>query len=389
MSVLDFPTSPTNGQYYNGFIWNAANETWDSAFAPRPATIPITSPNFFINGAFDIWQRGTTINNEGRGPDRWALFSSSTAWTQSRDADVPAGIPGYSYKITNNSAKTANSTDYHFLDTRIEASNVSGLRWGYADAKQATLSFYVKSSVVGTYSGILASSNNSISYGIQYTISAANTWQRVVITVQGPTTGAGTAWLSDTNVGFWLKLDFGSGSNYKIGSAGSWVSGVNVGGVTGSATLSTVNGATFFLAGVQLEEGAAPTEFRRNAPSIQGELAACQRYYFRNTGGGLYSAYGTGVVLSSTAAFYVIPLPVEMRTSLSSSGNLEISNLMVNRPGLDIAITSVGASTTQSTRTSFCFQANFNSSGSVSVGQGVFLLNNNNASGYFAISAEL
>jgi hypothetical protein len=93
MSVLDFPNSPTNGQYYNGFVWNAANETWDSAFAPRPATIPIATPNVIINGGMDIWQRGTSFTSGGYAADRWLADFVGGAGTVSQQSFTPGDAP--------------------------------------------------------------------------------------------------------------------------------------------------------------------------------------------------------------------------------------------------------------------------------------------------------
>lgn len=251
MSVLDFPSSPTNGQYYNGYVWNAANETWDSSFAPRPATIPISSPNYVINGALDIWQRGTTGSRpagSGSGfvsADRFKLgsFGSAPAVTLARSTDVPADA-GVQYSAAMSWSSSTGSGDI-FITQVIEDG-----KYLFA-GKTVTVSFYAKAA-----SNITVANVFDQDYGPAST-SLTTSWQRFSFTLTLPTTFQ---------------------SSYPSGSSPWNNTELRLFRLTN--TSSPANTITF--TGVQIEEGAAPTTFRRNAATIQGELAACQRYFERS-----------------------------------------------------------------------------------------------------------
>jgi hypothetical protein len=289
MSVLDFPTSPTNGQYYGGYIWNAANETWDSSFAPRAATIPISTPNYVINSAFDIWQRGTSFSNVSSvtyTADRWWVGKDATATLNVTRESLTPGISstfGFEseYSLRFNVSSWTSLPVY--LTTRVEdVRTLSG--------QTATLSYWAKSNVSVTNTPLLVQAFGSGG-------------SPVVATSLGSSASITTSWQKFTHT-FVLP----SVSGKTIG-AGSFID---------LQVLRFSQAAVVDIAGVQLEAGAAPTEFRRNAPSIAAELAACQRYYYRlnvsSIGTGGNPRLATGYVLNSTAAEYSIKFAVPMRT---------------------------------------------------------------------------
>lgn len=140
---------------------------------------------------------------------------------------------------------------------------------------------------------------------------------------------------------------------------------------------------TIDIWGVQLEAGSTATPFKRNAPSIQAELAACQRYYWRNTPGGVYSAHGNGNAISTTQAQITVQPPVTMRVSPTS---VEYGNLMVSdnwNAGSALTGLAVNYAGTNA----------INMIATVASGLTQYrpytLANANNAAGYFALSAEL
>jgi hypothetical protein len=376
MSVLDFPTSPTNGQYYNGFIWNAANETWDSAFAPRAATIPISSPNYLINADFTINQRNFTSSTSSGSyiADRW-FFNGATGTTGSRQAFTPGSTPLANYEsgtfarlVTTGQTGTNVRTD---LIQRIE--DIRTLA-----GKTITVSFWAKAgtatpSVSLEFTAFYGTggSPSATETGIGVTkilLSGGSTWTRYSATVTMPSL-AGKTIGTDANSSYWsmsLWVSAGSDFNARTNSLG-------------------IQSNTFDFWGVQVEEGAAPTEFRRNAPSIQAELAACQRYYYRLAGQDLFATIGFGTANASNQATIAVNNPVSMRTLPTA---VESSGLALWDGVSSFATTALvlrsGHQTFNTTTLLVTVAAN-----PLPQFRPYFLFTNNNASGFFGVSAEL
>lgn len=252
--ALDFPSSPTIGQQYNGYVWDGT--AWDSTSA-QPISLSTTAPgyNAIINGAFDIWQRGTsaTINalNTYKTADRWVAYRNNGNATESRQT---AGLTGFSYcgRYQRNASNAA--TDIIWAVQSIETSN-SIIFAG----KSATLSFYARAganfssassalkvqvvSGTGTDQNVLTGFTGE-AFPVDQTVTLTTSWQRFTVT--------GTVGSTVTQLG--VRFNY-----TPVGTAGA---------------------ADYFeVTGAQLEEGTTATSFRRNAPSIAGELAACQRYF--------------------------------------------------------------------------------------------------------------
>ena len=155
----------------------------------------------------------------------------------------------------------------------IEGLNVADLAWGTASAATVTLSFWVRSSLTGTFGGAFSNSASNRSYPFTYTINSANTWEQKTITVAGDTSGT---WLTTSGIGIKVWFGLGVGSTYS-GTAGSW-SGNTYLSATGATSVVGTNGATFYITGVQLEAGSAATPFENR--SYGTELSLCQRYYY-------------------------------------------------------------------------------------------------------------
>jgi hypothetical protein len=174
--------------------------------------------------------------------------------------------------ITSTSAFSIAASDYFIMTQAIEGFNVSDLSFGTANAKSITISFWVYSSLTGTFGGVIENSSQTRAYPFSYTISSANTWEQKSVTIAGDTTGT---WVTDNGLGLWLMFSLGAGSTY-AGTAGAWVGSQKL-GATGAVSVVGTNGATFYITGVQLEQGLTATDFERRP--IGTELELCQRYY--------------------------------------------------------------------------------------------------------------
>ena len=267
--------------------------------------------NMIINGAMNFHQRGGTSTGEGYVLDRWHIWSNPTGkHTVSQDTEAPVGFK-YSMKWTSTSAYTPTSGKYFYTGQKIEGHNWDKLEYGTANAKTITISFWARSSITGTWSGIVKNNAQNRTYPWEYTISSANTWEYKTVTVPGCTDGT---WLSGNNAAAWIYFCIGSttsGTTY-LGSANSWQNS-NLIGTTGSNSLVNTNGATLYITGVQLEEESIATEFEHR--SYAEELALCQRYYMKRN---LYGVCSTGFSQSGggyNSHLMNIPLPVKMRTT--------------------------------------------------------------------------
>lgn len=232
--------------------------------------------NAIINGAMDIWQRGTAaIVSPANGvsiyiSDRFFYdkFGEQTH-TISQDTDVPtvaqAGVQfNYSIKVDCTATCDGSATDYTILGQNIEGFNYKSLH-----AQIVTLSFWVKAVKTGVYSVCFRNSNASRTRIEEFTINSASTWEKKTITLALDNTGT---WLFTTGIG--LLIIWAIDSGY-IKATGVWGAGFALAGnnqVVGSDNTNN----NFWLTGVQLELGsvATPFEFR---PYGQ-ELALARRY---------------------------------------------------------------------------------------------------------------
>jgi hypothetical protein len=231
--------------------------------------------NRLINGAMMIDQRNAgasvTPTSSSYTLDRWQMdIGLASKFSVQQVSDAPAGFIN-SIKLTVVSSYTP-ASDAMFFRQNIEGFNVADLGYGTSSAQPIAISFWVKASVTGTYSVTIGNNANNYSYISTYTVSSANTWQYITLTLVGPTAGT---WLTNSNTGLRLKFDIGSGSNYN-GTAGVW-SAADVGRTSSSVVLGSNAGATWQITGVQLEKGSTATSFDYRPYGT--ELALCQRYY--------------------------------------------------------------------------------------------------------------
>ena len=234
--------------------------------------------NRIINGAMVIDQRNAGASGTAGGytVDRWAYVNSQASkgtWQKNAGSVTPPSDFKNYLGFTSSSAYSIAAGDYFTLRQSIEGFNTSDLGFGAAGASTISFSFWVRSSLTGTFGVVVSSGNASRGYPATYTISAANTWEYKTITIVGDTSGT---WVGATN-GTGMVVDFGLGvgSTYSA-SANTWGSG-NILGATGATSVVGTSGATFYITGVQLEKGSTATSF--DFRSIGTELALCQRYF--------------------------------------------------------------------------------------------------------------
>lgn len=343
------------------------------------ATNGIAMKNRIINGACVIDQRnaGASVTNAvGFGVytlDRF-FYSSNNAskFTIQQNAGSvtpPAGFTNY-LGVTSSAATSLAAGDYYFIGQKIEGYNIADLGWGTANAKTVTVSFWVRSSLTGTFGCAFTNSDNTRSYPFTYTISSANTWEQKSVTIAGDTSGT---WLTTNGIGLYLCLGLGIGSTYS-GTAGSWV-GAQYFSATGATSVVGTNGATFYITGVQLEVGSSATgyEYRQH----QQELALCQRYFQR-------ASAVSGIAGTSTTVNGTVPFQVTMRTgpTLGQSGTFGMSDGY----SADVTQSSTGSSLLGSNDLSaFVTLSNFSG---LTIGR-AYLGQRFNTSGVLTFSAEL
>ena len=283
----------------------------------------LSNRNMVTNGDIRIDQRngGASVTQTVAAVytlDRWQMFGDVTSKfsVQQNAGSVtpPAGFTNY-LGVTSLSAYTLGTNERFFVRHKIEGYNISKLAFGTANAKSITLSFWVRSSLTGTFGGSIQNSAGNRSYPFTFTISAATTWEYKTITVAGDTTGT---WLTTNGIGLVVNFGLGvQGSTY-AGTAGAWNSNNNYSATGGNSVVGT-SGATFYLTGVQLEVGDTATPFEHR--SYGDELARCQRYYYEISGNN--SLVGHGFYYGSSEIDVLVNFPVPMRTSptLTSSNN--------------------------------------------------------------------
>jgi hypothetical protein len=359
-------------------------------------TVTLVSPytgfkNRIINGGMVIAQRGTSAVtvNSNTGSNYYAVDrffgqgqSADGVFTMQQSSTAPAGFSN-SLLITVTTADTSlGATQVYQVVQPIEAYNTNDLSWGTASASTVTLSFWVRSSVTGTFGGALFNSAANRSYPFSYTISAANTFEQKSITIVGDTSGT---WSGTNGVGIYVIFSLGTGSTYS-GTAGAWAA-TTYNSATGATNLMATNSATWYITGVQLEVGSVASSFEYRAYGT--ELMLCQRYYYRQTGqaAGDYfvpNAYAIG----TTQAFGYSTFPVPMRTrptALEQSGTAADYNVVRCGLGTNANCSSVptfGVANLTSAQTVFTVSSGL-SNGTAGSAQA------NNTSAYLGWSAEL
>jgi hypothetical protein len=245
--------------------------------------------NLIINGAMTIDQRneGSSVANINAAGsyivDRWKSMSVNTwggsgaIFTMQQNMDSltpPAGFKHYLGVLCQNGDSSLPSNASHDLSQMIEGHDSIRLAWGTSDAKDVTLSFWVRSNLTGTFGGSITNGTYSEYYVWSYTIDAANTWEYKTVTISGETSGA---WQTSNNIGLGVNFNLNAGSAVQS-TPGVWTSGPDV-GPTGQQQIGLTTNNVFYITGVQLEVGDTATPFEHR--SYAEELSLCQRYFQR------------------------------------------------------------------------------------------------------------
>ena len=280
----------------------------------------LSNRNILINGGQTVDQRNsgsaiTLTSSHQYATDRFICrLGTSSSSTAQRVADAPDGLYN-SVKITIGTGATpsaATATGYFAYKT--EGLDTSHLSFGSSNAQTITLSFYVKSSLTGSFGVTVANDALDRSFPSSYTINSANTWERKSITVTGDTSGT---WATTTAAAFYLLWDLGCGSDVK-GTANTWAGSDFRGGATGTINVCATSSATWQITGVQMEIGTEATPFE--VRSFGNELERCQRYYFQLDGDASDRIGVGGYAVGASEARMDVVFPCAMRAAPTISG---------------------------------------------------------------------
>jgi hypothetical protein len=352
-----------------------------------PTSGPLSNRNKIINGAMVIDQRnaGATVTASAAGSyfavDRTLFFKDSSATFSLQRVSVvaPPNFPN-SLGIEVLTAASSTAAQSVVFQHNIEGLNTADLGFGTASAQAVTLSFWVRSSVTGTYCASFRNVAFNRSYVVEYSIAAANTWEFKTITIAGDTAGT---WATDTSTGLRVSFDLGSGSDGNA-TAGAWTASAAT-RTTNQVNWANTAGATFYITGVQLEAGTVATPFEHR--SFGQELALCQRYFTNWVGdssGIGFRAIGSGYVsVSNVDAAVVIPLSAAMRATPTAafSGTISLLDGTTNS-----TVSSVLASYSTSNQSMWLV---LRGGTALITGRGVIAYTQNAATNVFSLSAEL
>jgi hypothetical protein len=314
-SGLGTVTFYNSGQQFSGIT------TVPSLYVTTVNDGPISGArNRIINGDMRLDQRnaGASVTVAGLlgdyTLDRWMgyEFTDGVA-TIIRSSTAPVGFSNSLLWTTTTADASLAAGQFAMVQQKIEGFNTSDLAWGTSSAKSVTLSFYVRSSLTGTFDGAIVNGASPAdrSYVFNYTISSANTWEYKTVTIPGDTTGT---WNTDNTTGMVVRFSMGTGTTYQT-TANAWAAGNFLGTSSGTSVVGTLN-ATWYVTGVQLEVGSTATPFERR--SYGQELALCQRYCHKwganGDGNNLYSRFPMGIWGSTTQITVPFSHPVSMRT---------------------------------------------------------------------------
>ena len=288
---------------------------------------PASNRNFIINGAGLVNQRGTisqigtlgqgTYNNSYGGPDRYRIsHGGSPGNFRLRDSTTvypPNEAFTKSIRVdTHGGGGTIADADFAYFNQPIEGQNLQSLKWGTSEALPVTLSFWVRSTLTGTYACGLYKTAGDRNYIKTFTTSAADTWQFVSLTFEGD---VNDKIANDNTRGLEVIWGLVAGNNSKsTNSSGGWTAYGSGGGLLYGHTVN--HGASFnedlFLTGVQLEAGSKNTSFEHEP--FERTLAKCQRYFQKVDD--LTAGYGSGTNQYARAHYM---FPVKMRAAPTST----------------------------------------------------------------------
>jgi hypothetical protein len=293
-------------------------------------------------------------------PDRWWDAQTKAHVTFGQNYNGLPKCPGFSYflgaQVTSAWGAIA-AADYAQIWQTLEGDAISDLMQGTANAQPCTLSFWVNSSVTGTFSVALSGGNATTNraYVTTYSIPTANVWTKIAITIPGDTNVL--AWNTGNAGGMTVGFDLGSGSSFRTSTANAWINGgvSGLSGLTGSVSLVSTLNAKWAVTGVKLEIGNVVTPYNRQ--SLAKIMIDCQRYYSIVSIHGLITAAGAGSYVKDS-----VGLPAMMRATptlvYTPGANLNLAGAVtfdvVTQSGFRAYTTSAAAGTTQFEGTVTC-----------------------------------
>ena len=322
-----------------------------------PVSPYVAGKNKIINGDFGIWQRGTSISlttgTAAYTSDQWNVvcnFSAGTA-SASQQTFTPGTAPVAGYEGTYFHRVTTGSTS-----TYIEVKqNIENVRT-YA-GQTVVLSFWAKASTAMTSSTLFrqefGSGGSTLVDTSGASLSITTSWQRFTTSVTLPSISGKTIGTSSM-----LRV-------YPISVSGTFTS------------------ATVDIWGVQFEAGSVATPFTTATGTLSGELAACQRYYYRLISDNLYTNFGLGFANSTTNATMSITAPVQMRILPTS---VDFSTLRFTDYSSTFVISALVFDNSGNGRNT---QLVSGTSTSLTTNRGYAISGNNSTSAYLGFSAEL
>jgi hypothetical protein len=364
-------------------ITNAAGGNTAQINGFTPSISNMAGRNRIINGEMRIDQRNAgasvTVNIDAQAfaVDRFSgrATTSAGAYSLQQDSSAPAGFVNSIKATTTTIDSSLGTSNIYAIRQIIEGTNIADLAWGTANAQAVTLSFWVRSSLTGTFGGSLRNAASDRSYPYTYTISSADTWEYKTVTIAGDTSGT---WLTTNGAGILVFWGLGVGSSVS-GTAGAWAGTIYFSATGAVSVIGTLN-ATFYITGVQLEAGSVATPFERRPYGT--ELALCQRYYYK-----LFEEYGAGFCTAATTARFIVHFPAVMRvapTALETSGTAADYRVLHGTSG-----TTCNSIPTFATASFSTFRGTAGVASGLTAGQGVIFNNGGASTSFLAWSAEL
>ena len=271
--------------------------------------------NLIINGAMEVHQRSSSVasvsDNTYVVQDRMNFFSSNDGViTVTADSTHPTGTGlSKSLKVDVTTADTSIAAgQYLAINQRIEGLNHARLEYGTATARKIVVSFYAKSNLTGPFCYSVKNNASDRSFPIEFSLGAADTWERISFTIPGDTSGT---WLETTGLGAYHQIALSMGSTFH-GTNNTWQAGNKV-ATSNQVNLLSNTSNEFFLTGWQVEIGDVATTFEHE--DYGTTLAKCKRYYQRYERQANYAGLGLAVPWSTTNGNVPWLLEVQPRSS--------------------------------------------------------------------------
>jgi len=340
--------------------------------------------NLIINGAMNVSQRGTSfvdVSNDTYTLDRFNRRESNDgAVTITQDSSAPSGFAN-SLKVDVTGADgSLTGTQFEAIEHIIEAQNLQTLAFGTSDAKNFTVSFYVKSNKTVTYAlNVIQEDNSSKQATLNYTIDSANTWERKSLTFTGDTSGV----INDDNGnGFKLLIWLAAGADLTSGSATATFQTYSNAQAAAQHGVNLLDSASneWFITGLQLEVGQNPTEFEHEP--FERTLLKCQRYYQRWQANTEYDAVCAGQMGSDTFWLGQYRLQPEMRAEPTFNAD---GTFKINASGADMNASNIALSRA----TPQVMHIECNTTDSDRVGQGAYMRAGADSDAFLEFKAEL